>query len=128
MQEDEFLVWCAGSLISCCSPNWEVMPSMFEPLCDVLPLLHQRSDLTWKSPRTTVKKGYFLKLNQDLVQGFSEMFKIHLEIGLVNDIKQWNYIFFPRFSFQSWCTLVGIECLLLSTEENFYSRYKRHHA
>ena len=54
----------------------------------------------------------------------SEMFQSHLEIGLVNDIKQWSYIFFPQFSFRSCCTLVGIEYLLLSTEENFYSRYK----
>ena len=46
IQEDEFLVWCVGSLISCCSLNWEVMPSIFEPSYDVLSLLHQRFDLT----------------------------------------------------------------------------------
>ena len=54
MQEDEFLVWSVDSLISCCSPNWEIMTSIFEPSYDVLSLLHQRFDLTLKSPRTTV--------------------------------------------------------------------------
>ena len=54
LQEDEFLVWSVGSVISCCSPDWEVMPSIFEPLYDVLSLLHQRFDLTLKSPRTKV--------------------------------------------------------------------------
>ena len=62
MQEDEFLVSCVGSLVSCYSPNWEVMPSTFDPSIDVFSLLHQRFDLTLKSPRTQLKKGYLLKL------------------------------------------------------------------
>ena len=124
MQKDEFPVWCVGSLIRCCSPNWEVMPSIFEPSYDVLSLLHQRFDLTLKSPRATVKKGLFAKI----VSKFSSKFFRNVSKSswdwLVNDIKQWRYIIFPRFSFRSRCTLAGIECLLLSTEENFHSRHK----
>ena len=66
-----------------------------------------------------------LKLYKDLDQSFSEIFPSHLEIHSVNNIKQWSYTIFPWFSFRSWCTPVGIDCLLLSTEENFYSRYNR---
>ena len=87
MQEGDFLVWCVGSLVSRCSPNWEVMPSIFEPSCYVLSLLHQKFDLTLKLPRTTVKKGLFAKIVSRLVPSFSEMFQSHLEIGLVNNIK-----------------------------------------
>ena len=70
MQEDKFLIWCFGSLISCYNPNWEVMPSIFEASYDVLSLLHQRLDLALKSPRKTVKKGLFAKI----VSRFSSKF------------------------------------------------------
>ena len=81
MQEDEFLA-CVGSLISCCNPNWEVIPSIFEPSYDGLSLLHQSFDLTLKSIRVAAK------IVSRFGSKFSpEMFQSHLEIGLVNDIK-----------------------------------------
>ena len=70
MHEDEFLVWGVGSLINCCSPSWDVMPSIFEPWYDVLSLLHQRFYLTLKLPRRTVRKGLFVKI----VSRFSSKF------------------------------------------------------
>ena len=45
-----------GSLIICCNPNAEVIPSILEPSYVVLSSLNQRFDLALKSPRTTVKK------------------------------------------------------------------------
>ena len=87
MQEDEFLVWCVGSSISCYSPNWEVMPSIFDLSYDVLLLLHQRFDPTLKSPRATVKKGLFAKI----VLRFSSKVLRNVSksswIGLVSNIK-----------------------------------------
>ena len=50
MEGNELLVWCVGSLITYCSPNWEVMRSIFEPSFNALLLLQQRFDLTLKSP------------------------------------------------------------------------------
>ena len=49
------------------------MPSMLDPSYDVLTLLHENFDLTLKSLRITVKKGYLVKFCQDLVQSFLEM-------------------------------------------------------
>ena len=49
---------------------------------------HQRFDLILKSPRTSVKKELFAKIVLRFVSCFSEMFQSHLEIGLVNDMKQ----------------------------------------
>ena len=87
MQEDEFLA-CVGSLISCCNPNWEVIPLIFEPSYDGLSLLHQSFDLTLKSIRAAAKKGLFAKIVSRFGSKISpEMFQSHLEIGLVNDIK-----------------------------------------
>ena len=59
MQEEESATKCAGSLISRCNPNWEVIASILEPSYDVLSPLNQRSDFILKSPRTKVKKGLF---------------------------------------------------------------------
>ena len=56
MQEEESPIICVGSLIICCNPNVEVIPSLLEPSYVVLSPLNQRFDLTLKSPRTTVKK------------------------------------------------------------------------
>ena len=106
MQEDQFLVWCVGSLISCCCPNWEVMPSIFELSYEVLSLLHQRFDLMLKSPKTTVRKGLFAKI---LSRFRSKFFR--------NVSKSsWDWLGERYKTFRSWCDLVGIECLLLSTE------------
>ena len=51
MQEEESPIMCVDSLIICCNPNVEVIPSILEPLYVVLSLLNQRFDLTLKSPR-----------------------------------------------------------------------------
>ena len=56
MQEEESPIICVGSLIICCNPNVEVIPSILEPSYVVLSPLNQRFDLALKSPRTTVKK------------------------------------------------------------------------
>ena len=60
----------------------------FDLSYDTWSLLHQKFDLTLKPLRITVKKGYLLKLCQDLVQSFSKMFQSHLKIGLMNDISE----------------------------------------
>ena len=93
IEEDEFLVKCVGLLFSCCSLNWEVTPSIFDPYA--MSLLQQRFDVTLKSPRTTAKKSYFWKLYHHLVQSFSQMFQSHLEAGVVNGIRQWSFTIFP---------------------------------
>ena len=56
MQEEESPIICVGSLIICCNPNVEVIPSILEPSYVVLSPLNHRFDLAVKSPRTTVKK------------------------------------------------------------------------
>ena len=55
MQEEESSI-CVDSLIICCNPNLEVIPSILEPSYVVLSPLNQRFDLALKSPRTAVKK------------------------------------------------------------------------
>ena len=55
MQEEESSI-CVDSLIICCNPDVEVIPSILEPSYVVLWPLNQRFDLALKSPRTTVKK------------------------------------------------------------------------
>ena len=56
MQEEQLPIICVGSLIICCIPNAEIMPSILEPSYIVLSPLNQRFDLVLKSPRTAVKK------------------------------------------------------------------------
>ena len=56
MQEEESPIICVGSLIICCNPNVEVIPSILEPSYVVLSPLNQRFDLALKSPRATVEK------------------------------------------------------------------------
>ena len=56
MQEEESPIICVGSLIICCNPNVELIPSILEPSYVVLSPLNQGFYLTLKSPRTTVKK------------------------------------------------------------------------
>ena len=51
MQEEESPIMCVDSLIICCNPNVEVIPSIVEPSYVVLSLLNQRFDLTLNSPR-----------------------------------------------------------------------------
>ena len=56
MQEEESSIVCVGSLVICCNPNVELIPSILEPSYVALSPLNQRFDLALKSPRTTVKK------------------------------------------------------------------------
>ena len=56
MQEEQSPIICVGSLIICCIPNAEIMPSILEPSYIVLSPLNQRFDLALKSPRKTIKK------------------------------------------------------------------------
>ena len=56
MQEEESPIICAGSLIICCNPNAEVIPSILEPSYVALSPLNQRFDLALNSPRTTFKE------------------------------------------------------------------------
>ena len=52
MQEEESTIMCVDSLIICCNPNVEVIPSILEPSYIVLSLLNQRFDLALNSPRS----------------------------------------------------------------------------
>ena len=56
MQEEESPIMCVDSLIICCNPNVEVIPSILEPSYVVLWPLNQRFDLALKSLRITVEK------------------------------------------------------------------------
>ena len=56
MQEAESTIVCVGSLITCCNPSAEVIPSILESSCVALSPLNQRFDLGLKSPRTINKK------------------------------------------------------------------------
>ena len=44
---------CVGSLIICCNPNWEAIPSFLEPLYVAMLIL------LLKPPRKTVRKKLF---------------------------------------------------------------------
>ena len=46
-----------GSLIICCSPNWEVVVSISEPSKVVVSPVYQLLDVALKSPMVTIKKG-----------------------------------------------------------------------
>ena len=46
-----------GSLIICCSPNWEVMASILEPLEVVVSPVYKLLDFALKAPMTAIKKG-----------------------------------------------------------------------
>ena len=52
-------IMCAGFLIDCSNPNFEVTPSILEPSYVIMSLFCQRPVFTLKSPRTTVRKGLF---------------------------------------------------------------------
>ena len=56
MQEEESPIICVSSLVICCNPNVEVIPSILELSYVVLSPLNQRFEIVLKSPRT-VKKG-----------------------------------------------------------------------
>ena len=74
--------------MSWCNPNWEAITSILEPSFVVF--LYQIFDLELKSLRA---------LYQDLAQGFSQMFQIHLEIDV--DMKQQSFINFLQSSFRN---------------------------
>ena len=49
-----------GSLIDCCRQNYEVTASILEPSYFVSLWLYQLKDLVLKSPRTTIRNGFWL--------------------------------------------------------------------
>ena len=51
MQEEESLIMCVDTLIICCNPNVEVIPSNLESSYVVLLVLHQKFVLALKSLR-----------------------------------------------------------------------------
>ena len=59
MQEEQASIIYVGSLIICCNPNVEVIPSILELSYVVLSPLNERFDLALKSQRTPVKKYYW---------------------------------------------------------------------
>ena len=59
MQGEELFKICVGSLISWCKPSYEVAASIFLPFLLAISLLYKLLDLTLKSPRATIKKGFF---------------------------------------------------------------------
>ena len=99
MQEEEFSIICVGSLIICCNPNVEVIPSILEPSYFVLSPLNHRFDLALKSPRTTVKKVLWAVA----VSIFnSKLFaKYCPAIGLASDIKIQIYTIYVLFLSQN---------------------------
>ena len=60
MQEEEFPMMWVGSIINCCRPNCEVMALILELSYVVLSCLYQVEDLVLKSPRKTVRDGFWL--------------------------------------------------------------------
>ena len=59
MQEEQAPIIYVGSLIICCNPNVEVIPSILELSYVVLSPLNERFDLALKSQRAPVKKYYW---------------------------------------------------------------------
>ena len=57
MQDTECPWMWVGSLIICCSPNWEVKASILEPLERVVSPVYQFLDFALKSPMATIKNG-----------------------------------------------------------------------
>ena len=66
MQQEESPIICVGSLIICCNPNVEVIPSILEPSYVVLSPLNQRFDLALKSPRTVLWAVAVSRFNSNL--------------------------------------------------------------
>ena len=65
IQEEEFPKMWVSSLINCCRPNCEVTASILGPSDVVLLCLYQFEDLLLKSPKTTIKNGFWLLILSD---------------------------------------------------------------
>ena len=78
------------SLIICCSPNWEVTPSILEPAYGVMWLLYQRLDFALKSPKMTATKALFIitesRFNSRLLINDSQL-SWHWFVEQYNEIK-----------------------------------------
>ena len=116
MQEEESSIICAGSIIICCNPDAEIIPSILEPSYVVLSPLNQRFDFALKSTRTTVKKVLLAvaasKLHSKLSANASKSFcnwlgERHKDTNLQNlppiliwklmhSCKYWKYLEFLR--------------------------------
>ena len=108
MQEEESPIICVGSLIICCNPNVEVIPSILEPSYVVLSPLNQRFELA-SHQEQQFKKYYGQYLCQYLIQSCSQMIQNHLAIGLANNVKAQIYVIYLLFLSQNWCIHVNTE-------------------
>ena len=65
-----------GSLITYCSPNWEVVGSVLEPSKAVVSLVYQLLDFALESPMATIEKGLVVEIvsrvSSKLLQQFSK--------------------------------------------------------
>ena len=124
MQEEEFHKMWVDSLINCCKPNCEVTASTLESSYVVLSCLYQFEDLVLKSPRTTVRNGFWLLILSNESCKLSANSSKESEIDLVIDLKKWNYIISHRSKFQKLSILVDNEHQLVSKQVNFYNIHK----
>ena len=62
MQEDDAGNIWVDSLISCCIPNCDVMPSLLLSSSDVLSSSYHLCNFALRSPRRTIKKGLFFSI------------------------------------------------------------------
>ena len=123
MQEEEFPKMWVGSLINCCRPNFEVTASILEPSYVVLSRLYQFEDLVLKSPRATVRNGFWLLILSNESCNCLTLPR-HLRIDLVIDIKKWNYMISHRLKFRELNILIDNEHQLISKQVNFYKIHK----
>ena len=95
MQEEEFPKMWVGSLINCCRPNCEVTASILEPSYVVLSCLYQFEDLVLKSPRTTVRNGFWLLILSNESCKLSAKSSKESEDGLGDQYNKMKLLDFP---------------------------------
>ena len=121
MPEEDFPKMWVSSLIICCRPNCEVTESILEPLNVVLLCLYQFEDSVLKSARTNVRNGFWLLFYLMRVANCLQIIQRNLKIGLVIDIKKWNYMISHRLKFPKLSILVDNEHQLIPKLVNFYN-------
>ena len=91
IQDTDFLLISVGSLITCCSPNQEVMASILETSKVIVSPVYQLLGFALKSPIETTKNGLVaetasrvsLKLSQKFLKSSSDWFgELHKETKL----------------------------------------------
>ena len=121
MPEEDFPKMWVSSLIICCRQNCEVTESILEPLNVVLLCLYQFEDSVLKSARTNVRNGFWLLFYLMRVANCLQIIQRNLKIGLVIDIKKWNYMISHRLKFPKLSILVDNEHQLIPKLVNFYN-------